>query len=200
MASKCALFLCIGLILCGCTDIRATSPQRSAEEELLISTAADKAAYKLAQQLPPNISAFVDASHFNAEDSQYAIAAINDQLLRRGIRLADDRAHADTIIEIRTGALSTDEKSTLLGIPPLTLPFFPVGNFLAIPGVPIFRHGEYTGVAKFAATVYDPKTGRLVVSTDPQMGFSSESDWVVLFVFAWSNRDPALTRAAPPNG
>jgi hypothetical protein len=201
VVSKSAVLFCMGLMLWGCTEVRTTSPTRSAEEELLISTAADKAAHELAAQLPPNISAFIDSSHFVAEDSPYAIAAIDDQLLRRGIRLTDDRVHADTIIELRAGALSTDEKSTLLGLPPLSLPFVPIGNFVTIPGLPLLHHGEATGVAKFAATVYNPKTGRLVVSTDPQMGFARESDWVVLFVFAWSNRDPALMNASsPPHG
>jgi hypothetical protein len=200
MVSRLAVVLYLGLFLCGCTDTRVTSPQRSAQEELLISTAADKAAYKLAQQLPPNISAFVDSSHFVAEDAPYAIAAIDDQLLRRGIRLTNDRVHASTIIELRTGALSTDEQSTLVGLPPLTLPFFPAGNLIAIPGVPLLHHAEDTGVAKFAATVYNPKTGKLIVSTDPQMGFAHESDWVVLFVIAWSNSDPALTKATPTPG
>ena len=158
----------------------------------MISKAADVAAARLADQLPKNLSAYVDSSHFVAEDAPYAIAAIDDQFLRRGIRLTQDRNHADAVIEIRTGALSTNEQSTLLGLPPLTVPFFPVGNFVTIPGFDIMRHNQTTGIAKFAATAYNPKTGQLVVSTDPQIGASHESDWVVLFLFAWGSRDPGI--------
>jgi hypothetical protein len=190
--------VCLAALLCGCTTMRSTSPARSAAEELLISNAADQAAERLAQQLPPNISAYVDSSHFVAEDAPYAIAAIDDQLLRRGIQLTEDRAKASTIIEIRTGALSTDEQNTLVGLPPLSLPFFPVGNFISIPGFDVYEHGEYTGVAKFAATVYNPKTGQLITSTNPQFGFAHEQDWVVLFVFAWSKGDPRLAAGSQP--
>ena len=87
----------------------------------------------------------------------------------------------------------------MVGLPPLTLPFFPVGNFVSLPGIALLHHAQATGVAKFAATVYNPKTGRLVASTDPQMGFAHESDWVVLFVIAWSNRDQALAKDTPPH-
>jgi hypothetical protein len=179
-------------LLWGCTNVRTTSPPRSAQEELLITTAADKAAERLAAQLPSNISAFIDSSHFAVEDAPYAVAEIDDQLMRKGIRLTDDRAHASTVIELRAGALSTDEQTTLVGLPPLPLPFFPAGNFVSIPGFELFRRQETAGVAKFAATVYDPKTGRLIVSTNPQYGVVREADYVLLFVFTWSDRDPSL--------
>lgn len=195
MVSKVVVVLGIAIALCGCTTLRGTSPPRSADEELLISEAADDAAARLAQQLPPNVLAYVDASHFVAEDSAYAVAAIDDQLLRRGVRLTDDKAHADTIVEIRSGALSTNEQSMLVGVPPLTLPFFPVGNFLSLPGLDLVRHRETTGIAKFAATAYNPKTGKLLLSTDPQLGVSQQSDWVVLFMFAWTKRDPSEQQA-----
>ncbi len=191
-------------LLMGCTNIRTTSPPRSAQEELLISTAADQAAQRLAAQLPGNITAFIDSSHFSVEDAPYAVATIEDQLMRKGIHIIDDRAHASTIIELRAGALSTDEQTTLVGLPPLTLPFFPVGNFVSIPGFELFKRQEAAGVAKFAATVYDPKTGHLIASTNPQYGVVRESDYVLLFVFTWKDKDQPLehpkdTTPAPRN-
>src|SRR5689334_8369238 len=95
------------LLLTGCIAERATSPLRTATEELLISTAADRAADKLAEQIPANIRAYLDA-YIDAPDGIYATRAIRDRLLRRGIVLADDRAAADVVIEVRSGALSTD--------------------------------------------------------------------------------------------
>ena len=95
------------LFLAGCITERGTSPLRTATEELLISTAADRAAGKLAEQIPANIRAYLDA-YIDAPDGIYATRAIRDRLLRRGIVLADDRTAADVIIEVRSGALSTD--------------------------------------------------------------------------------------------
>ena len=109
---------CVFLVT-GCTTIRATSPQRSAQEELLISTAADRAAEALAAQIPANLSAFVDTSAMRTDDRnegvesidrQYALAAIDDALaapdawegfcgfIERVCRMqADDRGFADVL-------------------------------------------------------------------------------------------------------
>src|ERR1700744_4921952 len=96
-------------VVTGCTTIRTTSPTRTAQEILLITTAADRAADALAAQVPTNLTAFVDPSGFAAEDQAYGLAAINDALLRRGIRLVSDRTKADAIIAPRAGVLSSDE-------------------------------------------------------------------------------------------
>ena len=52
----------VSLFLAGCTTQRATSPQRTATEELLISTAADRAAEKLADGIPTNIKVYLDTN------------------------------------------------------------------------------------------------------------------------------------------
>ena len=200
---KVSFFALAALLVSGCTTIRSTSPLRSAQEELLISTAADRAASALAAQMPTGVKAYLDTSNFAAQDSQYAVAAIQDSFLRRGLRIASDRTQADTIVMLRAGALATDERSTLVGTPAFTLPFLPT---LSIPEVALYKESVNKGVAKFAASVYDPKTGALKVSTDPALGFSWESDGVVLFLFSWEKNDlgvnfdrvpPASSRPVP---
>ena len=184
--------LALSLLLAGCVAERATSPLRTATEQLLISTAADRAAEKLAEQIPTNIRVFLDTAYIEAPDASYASRAIKDRFLRRGIALADDRASADAVIEVRAGALSTDEKITSLGTPQLTLPVIPgvAGyNGFPIPAINLFKKADTRATAKFAATGYDPKTGKLVVATDPQYGYSQKTDWVVLLFFSWTNED-----------
>src|ERR1051326_3133546 len=80
------------LALAACTSVRTTSPTRSAQQELLISTAADRAAEGLAAQIPPNLTAYIDMMGLPNEDEPYALAAIMDALLRHGVRLAPDRS------------------------------------------------------------------------------------------------------------
>lgn len=48
------------------------------------------------------------------------------------------------------------------------------------------------GNAKFAASVHDAKSGKLIVSTDPAYGFSKEDDGVVLFLFNRDHNDMAV--------
>jgi hypothetical protein len=183
------------LLLAGCSSTRATSPARSAQEVLLITTAADRAAEALAEQVPPDLTAWIDRSGFSAEDQAYGMAAIEDALLRHGVRLVDDRAKADAVILPRAGTLSTDEKNTLVGIPSLPVPLAPG---VLIPPLSLYSENIAKGAAKFAASIYDPKTGKLIVSTSPAYGFSREDDGVVLFFFSWRKNDMDIDFSKSP--
>jgi hypothetical protein len=185
------LVACLALFLSGCVSERATSPLRTATEELLLSTAADRAAEKLAEQLPADLRAYLDA-YIDAPDGIYATRAIKDRLLRRGIVLTDERSTAEVVIEIRAGALSTDEKTISVGTPQLTVPFIPglaTTNGFPLPAINLFKKADTRAIAKFAATGYDTRTGKLVVSTEPQYGYSQKTDWVVLLFVSWTDQD-----------
>ena len=194
MLSRLALSLAL-LLLAGCASTRATSPSRSAQEMLLITTAADRAADALAEQVPTNLTAWIDPSGFAAEDQAYGLASIKDALLRHGVRLVTDQTKADAIILPRAGTLSTDEKNTLVGIPSLPVPLAPG---VSIPPLSVYSENTYKGAAKFAASIYDPKTGKLIVSTDPAYGFSREDDGVVLFFFSWRKNDLGVDLSKNP--
>jgi hypothetical protein len=142
------------------------------------------------------LTAWIDASGFSAEDQAYGLAAIQDALLRHGVRLVSDRNKAHAIILPRAGMLSTYEKSTLLGLPALPAPMAPG---LTIPALSVYSQNVAKGSAKFAASVYDPKTGKLIVSTDPAYGFSRSNSGVVLFFFTWQKNDMGVDfRDDPP--
>lgn len=177
------------VLMAGCTTTRNTSPAQSAKAELLIATAADRAAAALAAQVPPNLAGWIDRSGMLVKDDRndaYALAAIEDALLRHGVRLVANRAEADAVILPRAGMLSTYEKGVLFGIPSLPVPLAPG---LVSPSLSLYAQNLAKGAAKFAASVYDAKTGKLIVSTDPAYGFSKEDDGVVLFLFNWDHND-----------
>jgi len=133
-----------------------------------------------------NLTAWIDASGFSAEDQAYGLAAVQDALLRHGVRLIADRAKADAVILPRAGMLSTYETNTLIGIPSLPVPVAPG---VMIPPLSFYSQNVAKGSAKFAASVYDPKSGRLIVSTDPTYGFSRIDNGVFLFLFTWHKND-----------
>lgn len=194
MLSRLALLLPL-LLLAACSSTRTTSPSRSAQEVLLITTAADRAAEALAAQVPPNLTAWIDPSGFAAEDQAYGVAAIKDALLRHGVRLVSDQSKADAVILPRAGTLSTDEKNTLVGIPSLPVPLAPG---VSIPPLSFYSENIAKGAAKFAASIYDPRSGKLIVSTDPAYGFSREDDGVVLFFFSWHKTDVGVDLSKNP--
>ena len=179
----------------GCTAVRSTSPTRSSQEMLLITTAADRAAEALAAQVSANLTVVIDSSGFAAQDQAYGMAAIQDALLRHGVKLVTDRSKADAVILPRAGTLSTDEKNTLVGIPSLPAPMAPG---MVIPPLSLYSENIAKGAAKFAASIYDPRTGKLIVSTDPAYGFSCEDDGTVLFFFTWRKNDMGVDFSKDP--
>jgi hypothetical protein len=187
------------ILLAGCTSVRNTSPAHSAKEDLLINTAADRAAEAMAAQVPSYLAAWIDTSGMLVREDQngvYALATIEDALLRHGVRLVGDRTQADAVILPRAGMLSTYEKGILFGIPSLPVPLAPG---LVTPSLSLYSQNLAKGAAKFAASVYDAKTGKLIVSTDPAYGFSREDDGVVLFLFDWDKNDMGVDfKTNPP--
>jgi hypothetical protein len=180
--------------LCACTTARSSQPARTADEELLISAAADRAAAQLSIDIPKGTKIFVDDKYFHGYDDGYAIAAIRTQMLKNGLDVIDDRTKAEAIIQVAAGALSTDQKSLLIGVPQLTVPYIPAGNSVTVPEIALFKQAEEKGVAKFVATGYDAKTGKLLATTDPRYGFSHNTNHTVLLFFSWATGD-----VVPPN-
>jgi hypothetical protein len=182
------------LALTSCTTEVDTNPPRSAMEELLISTAADRAADQLAVQIPKNSKVFVDSGNFAGTDakdmdSKYAVAAIHASLLKQGAHLVGDKKDAQTIVEVRSGALSTDQKSFLIGIPQFNIPIPLATGALTIPEIALYKDADQKGVAKFGIVSYDAKTGTLIASQNPQYGFAHNVARTLLIFFSWRDND-----------
>jgi len=188
-ARRLALAAMLGaLLLGGCSTVRDTQPPRTATEEMLISTAADRAADALRPHFAPGEKVFVDATYFEGTDSKYTISAIRDRLAHDGAHIVADRKSADMVVEIRAGAQSIDQNSLLIGIPSLNLPI-PLTGQVQTPEVALFKRAREVGVSKIAATGYDAKDGVYAVTLGPDYGFSHLTDWTVLFFFSWKTQD-----------
>lgn len=183
-----SLVLTAAFLLAACTTERRTAPSRTASEQLMLSAAVDRAAQNLSLNVPHGTRVFLDASFFEGTDSRYAVASIRERLLRRGARLTANRDDADMIVEIRSGALSIDENSLVVGIPQMDVPVPLAGSF-ALPEIALFKRDRRQGVAKFAAVGYDAKTGELISVSDFDMGFSEQTQWNALFVLSWTTSD-----------
>jgi hypothetical protein len=182
-----ALTALLAALLPGCVTERETDPPRTATEQLLISTAADRAAESLILDLGPQRKAFLDATNFEGLDGKYAIAAIRSSLLKKGTRFVGDKKDADTIVEIRAGALSIDKHDMLVGIPSVDIPIPLAGQF-GTPEIALYKSEEQEGVAKFAATAYDAKDGRFLSESTPPLG-RSQIKKRVLLVVSWTEDD-----------
>ena len=105
------------------------------------------------------------------------------------------------MVNAHTFSLSTTtESSEKFSITPLRSRrcTTPLPNPLPLKGERVFREASLPSeiyIAKFAASVYDPRTGKLIVSTDPAYGFSRESDG---FLFTWSHNDMGVDMSSDP--
>jgi len=195
------ILIALGLILIvtACSTRRDSNPQRTATEQLLISSAADRAAKEMKLDIPQGAKVFVDAVNFEGIDGKYAIAALRERVVKLGGMLVSDREAADIVVEIRSGALSIDEKKMLLGIPEFNIPV-PLMTAVTFPEIALFKKDERKGVAKFAGVAYNAKDGTLANSSDMEYGFSHETHWVLLLFISWEtgnylpeeNRDPPI--------
>jgi hypothetical protein len=177
------------LALSGCSSMRETLPQRTAREELLISTAADRAAEKLNLKIPAGTKLFVDPQFVEGTDSKYAVAAVRDRLLRNGGQLVEKREQADAVVEVRAGALSIDEDKMLLGIPSWDVPIPLGGGPLKLPEIAFYGEDERVGVAKLAVTSYTVADGKLIDSSGPEFGYAHETEKTVLLFVSWRSAD-----------
>ena len=196
MCSKSLSIVMFGLlaaVLAGCSTSNESNPQRSATEELIISGAADRAAAQLDLAIPRGTKIFVDETKFDAStfDGKYALARIEDHLVRNGAVPVGDRKDADMVVAPSVGALSMDTEQFLIGIPKIDIPI-PLAGTVGLPEIALYKKRTRSGIAKFAVTAYPANKDMPASSTDPKYGVTNEREWTVLLFIGWKKSDVAL--------
>jgi len=169
------------LLTSGCTTIRQTDPPRTATEQLLLSTAADRAIGFVTLDEFARKKVFVDAAYFDSYDSKYVLGAIRDALSRAGALLVPDAKSSEITIEPRSGALSTDDKTYLLGIPTLGVPI-PLAGTVSIPELALFKSQKQYSTAKFALLAYNTASREHVFSSGAMVGRAHDNYFSIVFV------------------
>lgn len=153
----------------GCTQTTLTAPQRSATEQLLLSTAADRAlgCTNLAQFDGKKV--FVDGNYLDSYDSKYVLGAIRDVLNRSGALLVGNQTNSDFVVEPRSGALSIDSADTLIGVPSSGVPV-PLAGTVSIPELALYKSQRQYSLAKLALLAYETHSGKHYYSSGPLIG------------------------------
>ncbi len=179
--------LVLAVAVAGCTTQRRTEPQRSATEEMLISSAADRAVGELRFDVKGK-KVFVDATNYKGLDREYTVAAVHERLLRDGAMLVGDRKNADAVVEMRNGAQSIDQRNFLIGIPSFDLPI-PLAGAFKFPEIALYRRAVDIGVSKLTVAGFDAKTGAYLGSSEPVYGFAHDKNYRVMIFFGWNRQD-----------
>jgi hypothetical protein len=172
--------LSVLLALAGCSSSRDTFPPRSATEQLLLSTAADRAVERLQVHWMRGKAIYVDDSHLEAYDKPYVVERVRKEVLKNGGRLVEDRAQAAVVLQVASGALSVDTGDFLIGLPQITIPIPFGGQGLTLPEVAIFKIQSRVGKAKLLFNALDATTGAQVAPLPLAYGTAMRRFWWLL--------------------
>jgi hypothetical protein len=183
-----ACILPLAFVLAGCSVATTTNPARSVTEQLLLSTAADRAINATVLTNFAHQKVFVDATYFDSYDSKYVVGSIRDALSRAGGLLVSSETNSDIIIEARSGGLSIDSSSGLIGIPNTGLPI-PLAGVLNIPELALYKVDRQYSTAKLALLAYATHSREHYYSSGPMVGKSYNKYYKLLGFIQWTMTD-----------
>jgi len=170
---------CFLASLTGCGIVHDTLPARAAMEQLIISTAADRAVAELPTEGFADRDVFLDGTNLDAYDKPYVVQAIRRAIISAGGRMAADRAASQVVLEVASGGLSLNKRDYLLGVPSIALAGTGTDAFRT-PELPIFKMLFYRGKAKLIFCAVDPTTGAQLFELPTCYGKSTTNFWWLL--------------------
>lgn len=150
--------LVILLPLAGCASSRTSHTARTATEQVLLSSAIDRALSNVSFEQLQSQKVFLDDKYLDSVDKGYLMGTLRHRALASGALLARDVEDADIVIEVRSGGIGTDTEDSFVGVPSIGIP----GMAVSIPDVKLMSRSTQLGTAKIGLIAYDPKTGAAV--------------------------------------
>jgi hypothetical protein len=181
------LWLALAAGVSGCQTTKDSAPARTATEELLLSTATDRALEHASFPWLAGKRVFVEEKYFESTDKGYAVGLMRERLSASGALLVKTDDKAEVIVEIRSGALSMDTAQMLVGLPAMTLPV-PLTGMVPTPQLGLYVNDSFKSAAKFALFAYERPSGRYLESAGPMLGRARLNRYKLLFV-SWVRTD-----------
>jgi hypothetical protein len=163
--------------LFGCATIKQSDTSRTGIEQLLISSADDRALDKFDLRPIAGAKVFVDTQYLDCVDKNYLLVALHERLLANRCTLVAKQDDSDVVIEIGSGGVGTDRNDLFLGFPGMALP---PPAMVALPRIALFERDKSMGTAKVALVAYDTKTRQPVINNGYSLARADHSFWQVL--------------------
>lgn len=170
-----AFLLAVTLGGAGCTNFKATGSTRSGTEQLLLTGAWDSALCPVDFSPISGRAVFVDPQFVSVADKDWVVSSLRRHMAMQGVRLENDKAKADLIVEPAVGAYGTDDRSCTFGLPAMSaMPSLLSPALLAgaaasastststSSALTISQSNKSDAVVKAAIYAYDAKDGHLV--------------------------------------
>jgi len=182
--------LCCGLLAlsAGCHSVKITEPKRTVTEQLLLSSAADRAVAELDLTALRGKTVYVEERYFKSYDKRYALGAIRQHLSESGARLTTDEEKADVVVEARSAGLGLDSRESLVGIPSIGVPI-PLAGAVQTPEIALYKSQKGDSTAKFALFAYERGSGEHVHSSGARSGKAHFYHYKLLGFFGWRKTD-----------
>lgn len=184
MLRSCAPLAIVLSICCvggGCSSMKRTDTARTAREQLLISTAVDQSLNKVNFQAFSGKKVVVDDKYLECADKGYVTGSIRHRVAMAGGAIVPKLEDADVLLELRSGAVGTDNAESFLGTPALSMP-----GMISIPEIKLVSRTNQTAVAKIGLAAYDAKTMRLLGDGGTSLSMSTDNNWHLLGVGPYS--------------
>jgi len=167
--------------MAGCGTRTFTNTQRTAIEQLLLSGAVDNAVEKFYIPQVAGEKTYLDFTNLTSYDVEYVKSAVRARFAQIGANLVESAEQADYIAQITSGALGTEYKSSILGIPSIPVP----GSPTPLPELALARGVEQTAILKLLVFVHSKNE---VVTVDRYYGKAERDETFVLW-FRYQKRD-----------
>ena len=172
------LALMILLSMIGCRSSTVTETKRSGIEQLILSTAVDRSLGQLNTIHLSGKKVYLEVKNLETLDRGYVIGKATQELGKNNALIVDDRKSADLILEIYSGALSTNSSKFMLGLPEIPIPF---GRDVVLPEIPLIKKIGLDGVSKLSINAIDAE-GKQIFSYPSVYGEAYFDNWVVLIL------------------
>ena len=174
----------IGLLLAasclssgGCATIKESDTARTGVEQLLISSAVDRALEKIDLRPIANGKIYVEEKYLDCTDKNYVLIALHQRLLQQNCTLVAKAEDSDVTLEIGSGGVGTDRHDLFMGIPQIPLP---PPSPISVPKMTVYERNKAMGTAKLALVAYDTKTRASVINSSSALARSDYKNYTLL--------------------
>ena len=160
-----AAILMLTSLVVGCGTTRISDTLRTGTEQLLLSSAIERAVNDMDFSGLAGKEVYFDPQYLKGvSDEGYIISSIRQRLLSEGALLKANRDDAIYVVEARAGTVGTNRQDVLIGVPQVNLPTGALmpGTPSAIPEIPLAKKTQQRGIVKLGAFAYNQLTGQAV--------------------------------------
>jgi hypothetical protein len=170
----------LGTLLGACSATRqTTNTQRTWTEQLLVSSSVDRALDRVSWPSLADRAVFVESVSTAAKgDEAYLRSVAATHLALRGAAIVPQRDQAELVVTVLSGAIGTQETSTLIGVPETQSILFPV----PFPEIAFYKSASQDAFAKAEVVVREAESGRIVFYERPKEGRASSTEHQVFLL------------------